>query len=60
MKPYGQHKPFKECICEMCWRNTKKIKAKKKLARQRAKKEITNETLEMAKTNAGLRNIKPA
>lgn len=46
MKPYGQHKPFKECHCEFCKSNSKKVKAKKKSARQKARKEILSETSE--------------
>lgn len=54
MNPYGQHKPFKECHCEMCRRGSKKVKAKKKAERQRAHKEIRHETSKTVKDKADL------
>jgi len=50
MKPYGQHKPFKGCFCEMCYpRRLKTVRANKKAERQKAKKEAHDEVIALDK-----------
>lgn len=56
MRQYGQeHLPFLRCRCIQCGPHDKRtIKARKKKARQVAKKEIRNETVKVAEKNDNL------